>query len=30
VANFVLLALLLMVSNQARAPRRRRSPVIGR
>ena len=30
VANFVLLALLLMVSEQARAPRSRRSPVVER
>ena len=30
VANFVLLALLLMVSEQARAPRARRSPVVER
>jgi cell division protein FtsW (lipid II flippase) len=28
VANFVLLALLLMVSDHARAPRRHRSPVV--
>jgi cell division protein FtsW (lipid II flippase) len=30
VANFVLLAMLLMISEQARAPRTRRSPVVGR
>jgi cell division protein FtsW (lipid II flippase) len=30
VANFVLLAMLLMISEQARAPRARRSPVVGR
>jgi cell division protein FtsW (lipid II flippase) len=30
VANFVLLALLLMISEQARAPRNRRSPVVER
>jgi cell division protein FtsW (lipid II flippase) len=30
VANFVLLALLLMVSEQARAPRMRHSPVVER
>jgi cell division protein FtsW (lipid II flippase) len=30
VANFVLLALLLMVSEQARRPQSRRSPVVER